>query len=165
MNNKIKEIIPFVGLGELKFGLTRDEVKAFLGKPTDISNVPMMEGEDEDEVNENLESWHYDEQEFSLVFDGDYDWKLVSIAISDPFFTLKGKSIIGQPKDDVIKHFGSLGYELSYEEDLSDEENEDLWLIESEDGGFMVWFQDDEVIEMQILPDLAEDGESLVWPA
>jgi hypothetical protein len=28
----------------------------------------------------------------------------------------------------------------------------------------MVWFADDEVIEIQILPDVEEDGETLIWP-
>ena len=86
MKNQIKEIIFGVGLGDLKFGMTRDEAKKLLGKPDEIENLPGFE----EEVNDELESWHYDENEFSIVFDADYDWRLVSIAVSDPFFTLNG---------------------------------------------------------------------------
>jgi hypothetical protein len=160
MKNQIKEIIFGVGLGDLKFGMTRDETKKLLGKPDEIENLPGFE----EEVNDELESWHYDENEFSIVFDADYDWRLVSIAVSDPFFTLHGKSLIGLNKEDVLAFFEEKGIEISNEEDLSDEENPDLELLESEELGFMIWFAEGEAIEMQILPDVEEDGETIKWP-
>jgi hypothetical protein len=161
MQNNIKEIIPGVGLGAIKFGMTRDEVKKIAGKPDDVENLPGFE----EEVNDELESWHYDEHEFSLVFDADYDWRLVSIAVSDPFFIFHGKSIVGMEKQEVLDLFAEHTIEISNVEDVSDEENPDLELIESDDEGMMVWFENDEVIEVQILPDVEEDGETLVWPA
>jgi len=160
MKKEIKEILPGVGLGTLKFGMTRDEVKKLVGKPDEVENLPGFE----EEVNDELESWHYDEHEFSLVFDADYDWRLVSIAVSDPYFTFHGKSFIGMEKQETLDFLSNLGIEISNEEDLSDEENPDLELIESEDAGLMVWFANDEVIEIQILPDVEEDGETLIWP-
>jgi hypothetical protein len=160
MKKEIKEIIPGVGLGTLKFGMTRDEVKKLVGKPDEVENLPGFE----EEVNDELESWHYDEHEFSLVFDADYDWRLVSIAVSDPYFTFHGKNIIGMDRQETLDLLNSLGIVISNEEDLSDDENPNLELIESEDAGLMVWFADDEVIEIQILPDVEEDGETLIWP-
>jgi hypothetical protein len=160
MQNNIKEIIPGVGLGALKFGMTRDEVKKIAGKPDDVENLPGFE----EEVNDELESWHYDEHEFSLVFDADYDWRLVSIAVSDPYFTFHGKSIVGMEKQEVMDLFAEHTIEISNVEDVSDEENPELELIESDEEGIMVWFENDEVIEVQILPDVEEDGETLVWP-
>lgn len=160
MKKEIKEIIPGVGLGTLKFGMTRDEVKKLVGKPDEVENLPGFE----EEVNDELESWHYDEHEFSLVFDADYDWRLVSIAVSDPYFIFHGKNIIGMDKQETLDLLSNLGIEISNEEDLSDDENPNLELIESEDAGLMVWFADDEVIEIQILPDVEEDGETLIWP-
>ncbi len=160
MKKEIKEIIPGVGLGTLKFGMTRDDVKKLVGKPDEVENLPGFE----EEVNDELESWHYDEHEFSLVFDADYDWRLVSIAVSDPYFTFHGKNIIGMDKQETLDLLSNLGIEISNEEDLSDDENPNLELIESEDAGLMVWFADDEVIEIQILPDVEEDGETLIWP-
>jgi len=160
MKKEIKEILPGVGLGMLKFGMTRDEVKKLIGKPDEIENLPGFE----EEVNDELESWHYDEHEFSLVFDADYDWKLVSIAVSDPYFTFHGKNIIGMEKQETLDLLDTLGIEISNEEDLSDAENPNLELIEAEDAGLMIWFADEEVIEIQILPDVEEDGETLIWP-
>lgn len=160
MQKNIKEIIPGVGLGALKFGMTRDEVKKLAGKPDDVENLPGFE----EEVNDELESWHYDEHEFSLVFDADYDWRLVSIAVSDPYFTFHGASIVGMEKQAVMDLLESHKIEISNVEDVSDEENPSLELIESDDAGIMIWFENDEVIEVQILPDVEEDGETLVWP-
>jgi hypothetical protein len=141
--------------------MTREEVKALVGKPDDVEKLPGFE----EEVNDELESWHYDEHEFSLVFDSDFEWRLVSIAISDPFFTFNGTSLVGMEKQDLLDYFGKLGIIISATEDLSDEENPGLELIESEESGMMVWFVDDEVIEVQILPDVEEDGETLIWPS
>jgi len=151
---------PNVGLGAIKFGMTRDEVKNIAGKPDEIENVP---GFDE-EVNNELESWHYDENEFSLVFDADYDWRLVSIAVSDPFFKFHGKSIVGMTRQDTFDLLEKLGIVVSNMEDLSDDENPELELIESDEDGLMIWFSEGEVIEVQILPDVEEDGETLIWP-
>lgn len=160
MKKEIKEIKLGVGLGTLKFGMTRDEVKNLIGRPDEIENLPGFE----EVVNEELESWHYDEQEFSLVFDADYDWRLVSIAISDPYFTFHGKSLVGMSKQETIDFLQAHDIVVSNEEDVSDEENPGLTLIESDDAGIMVWFADEEVIEVQILPDVEEDGETLIWP-
>lgn len=88
----------------------------------------------------------------------------MSIAVSDPYFTFHGKNIIGMDKQETLDLLSDLGIEISNEEDLSDDENPNLELIESEDAGLMVWFADDEVIEIQILPDVEEDGETLIWP-
>lgn len=54
--------------------------------------------------------------------------------------------------------------EISNVEDLSDEETPDLELVESDEAGLMVWFENEEAIEMQILPDVEDDGETLIWP-
>lgn len=160
MIKEIKEVIPGVGLGSLKFGMSRDEVKALLGKPDDVESVP---GFDE-EVNDELESWHYDEHEFSIVFDADYDWKLVSIAISDPYFTFHGESLIGMSREKVMDFVKKHDIEISGVEDLSDDENPELELVESEEMGLMFWFDGDIAIEMQILPDVEDDGETIKWP-
>lgn len=161
MQKNIKEIIPGVGIGDIKFGMSREEVRKIAGKPEDIENLPGFE----EEISDTLESWHYDEYEFSLVFDADYDWKMVSIAVSDPFFTFHGKSIVGMDKQEVMDLLEQHNIEISSIEDVSDLENPDLELIESENEGLMIWLEEGEVIEMQILPDVEDDGETVIWPA
>jgi hypothetical protein len=160
MNQDIKEIKPGTGLGAIRFGMSRDEVKKIAGQPDDIEKLPGFE----EETNDSLESWHYDTHEFSLVFDADYDWRLVSIAVSDPYFTLFDTPIVGMEKPDLMDFLNSHSIEITGLEDVSDDENPDLELIECDDEGFMIWLEDDEVIEIQILPDVEDDGETLKWP-
>ena len=161
MQKNIKEILPGSGLRAIKFGMTRDEVIKIAGKPDDVENLPGFE----EEISDTLESWHYDEYEFSLVFDADYEWRLVSIAVSDPYFTYNGVSIVGMDKQDVMDMLEKNNIEISGMEDVSDEENPNLELVESDEEGLMIWFENDEAIEIQILPDVEEDGETLIWPA
>ena len=61
----IKEILLGEGLGDIQFGMTKNQVEAVLGKPdeseTHIDN-------DDGEIFHS-EHWHYDEYEISLAFD------------------------------------------------------------------------------------------------
>lgn len=161
MNPNIKEINFGTGIGDLRFGMTKDEVKNLMGNPSEIENIPGID----DEINDDLVSWHYDDNEISLVFDKMYDWRLVSISASDPSFLLHGKSIVGMPLEEFEDFFENLGIEITNSEDLSDEENPDFYLLESEDVGLLVWFDEGAAVEFQILPDVAEDGESIIWPS
>ena len=140
MKKQIQNIIPGTGIGELRFGMSKEEVEALVGPPDDVDFVPDFDGD----VNESLESWHYDTHEFSVVFDADFDWKVVSIAVSDPYFTLNGQSVIGMKKDKVKQLLKDANIEISNEEDISDEDNPDMQLIESEDAGLIVWFDEGE---------------------
>lgn len=160
MLKNVQEIVPGVGLGGIKFGMTREEVKVVIGPPDDIESLPGFE----EEVNDQLESWHYDEYEFSLVFDAMYEWRLVSIAVSDPYFTLFGNQIIELDKQSALDVLEKNNITITHVEDVSDDENPDLILMEAEESGLMIWFQDDQVIEIQFLPDVEEDGETLNWP-
>jgi hypothetical protein len=160
MNNNIKEIQFGEGIDALRFGMTKDEVKNLLGTPDEIENIPGID----EAVNDDLVSWHYDEKEISLVFDKLYDWKLVSISASDPYYTLHGKPVVGMPLEEFEEFFENLGIEISNSEDLSDEENPDFYMLESEDVGLLVWFDEGHAVEFQILPDVAEDGETIIWP-
>ena len=76
MKNNIKEINFGEGIGELKFGMTKDQVSSLLGKPDEIENIPGID----EEVNDDLVSWHYDNLEISLVFDRLYDLSLIHIS-------------------------------------------------------------------------------------
>lgn len=161
MNPHIKQIIPGVGIDQLKFGMTRDQVKDLLGPPEDVDNIP----DDEDMMIESLESWFYDGLELTLVFDEDYDWKLVSIAISDGYYTLFGDSVVGKDAQEVMDMLAKHKVEITDRVDVSDDDTEDMEIIESENEGLMIWLMDGKAIEIQIVPEVDEDGATLKWPA
>ncbi|MEL6561684.1 MAG: hypothetical protein AAFQ94_26080 [Bacteroidota bacterium] len=72
--HEIKEIIPGSGLGIIKFGMTRDQLKLILGNPDETENDLTDGIEDED-----METWHYDEMDLSVQFSESTDFRLVSL--------------------------------------------------------------------------------------
>ena len=59
------DIKPLVGLEEVKFGFSRNQVKELLGEPSEVDSFQYEEDEDDGLT----ESWHYDDKEISLSFD------------------------------------------------------------------------------------------------
>ena len=148
----IKEVKPLEGLGEIKFGFTRNQVKELAGEPTEVDTFQFDE-EDEDEL---TESWHYDEQEMSFSFDEAEDWKLVNAAVSSENFTLGGEAVIGLSKQGLLDLIAKLDLGESFE----DEENQ---VISVGDQQINFWFEKDEVSEVQWGVDWTEEGE-VIYP-
>lgn len=141
---KNKEIVPGKGLGELKFGMSRDEVLSLLGKPDDVDTY------DDDEIeDEGSESWHYDDLEISLSFDEEEDWVLTTIAVSNPSHTFMGHELIGLRKSELLAVLESLEINNLDIEDWSSEEVPNHLLISSNDLQINFWLEDEIVSEIQ----------------
>ena len=61
------DVIPGLGLGNLKFGSTRELVKKEIGNPTEIEKYAL--DDDDDDI---TEAWHYDEDGLSISFDQEH---------------------------------------------------------------------------------------------
>lgn len=142
-----------VGIAGLKFGMTKAEVEGILGKPDDIEQE--LYGEDEEAM---LESWHYDEKDLSVGFDEDEDWKLITVAVSDDSYTLKGKSVIGLSLEKMIDTLNSIGID-----ELELEEDEEISVIYADNKSMKVWLEDKVVTEVQWGP-LFKDEDTIDWP-
>ena len=62
---KFIDIKPLQGLGEIKFGFSRNQIKEIVGEPSEVDAFKY----DEDEDDELTEAWHYDEKELSFSFE------------------------------------------------------------------------------------------------
>ncbi|MEZ4909818.1 MAG: hypothetical protein R2774_03040 [Saprospiraceae bacterium] len=158
MKNNVKEITLAAGIGALKFGMTKEDVATLLGEPEEKS-----EFESDFSPGMFLGSWHYDILEMTLVFDPYYEDRLVSIGVSDPHYTLQGKSLIGMSMEEIENYLEKLDIQITDNDDKSSEEEPDLWLIECEESGILFWISDDEVIEVQINP-FMDDDDNVAWP-
>lgn len=156
MNNK--EIKIGEGLGDLKFGMSREQVKAILGEPDDIDRYS-----DSDLEDDASESWHYDEPEISLSFDEDVDWKLVTIAVSSPAYELLNKKLIGLDSEALMAELKSMELGDFETEDWSSEELPDHKLISYPETQINFWLEDGELTEIQWGP-LFSDEETIRWP-
>lgn len=142
-----------IGIADIKFGMTKAEVEQILGQPDDKEQE--LYGEDEEAM---LESWHYDEKDLSMGFDEDEDWKLITIAVSDETYTLKGKKVIGLSIENMIDTLNSIGIN-----DLELEEDEEISVLYADDQSMKVWLEDKTVTEIQWGP-LFKDEDTIAWP-
>lgn len=152
-----KEILPGTGLGKLKFGHSRDEVKAIMGEPDEIDRHEDGEGY-------TAEAWHYDDLELSVSFEEEFDWKMVTVAVSSPNYVLKGHEVIGINRLELIQLLNKLGMEKLIQEDWSSIDNPDHHLIMVEDDWVNFWLDDGVLTEIQWSPRF-NDEEEVEWPA
>lgn len=149
MKENLKEIKIGKGLGSLTFGNTREEVKAMLGAPSDIEkyNLSELEGDE-------TEAWHYDELDLSLSFDEENEWKLSSIAVSNEDYTLEGIALIGRSKEEVLEEFRKHQWGEPEEDEEVSEETPENCLMHVDKSSISLWFENEELSEMQIGPSL-----------
>ncbi len=142
MDKQLENIEIGIGIGSIRFGMKRDEVKAILGEPDEIEVF-----EEEDPELDNTIVWHFDEVEMSLSF-GDDDM-LLAIAISNEDVMLAGKKLMGLTIDEIaefVKEFdlGEMEIEEQDEEDGVKSTLVSLW-----ESAMNLWFEDDELTEIQ----------------
>lgn len=168
---KDKKLIPTVGFGSVRFGMTVDEVKAILGKPDSEETTSL--GDDPDDKSTEL---IYDELGLSLSFDEIEKFRLTDIMTEDGSeFTLGGKIHLGDSLESVRKAVVAADYgpmeELDVEDDIEDddltpEELEDakgLTEYELPEVGVNLYFRDGKLDTIQIGPEYDED-DNILWP-
>lgn len=146
-----------IGLGDIKFGMTRDELKKLAGEPTEIDTFNASGDEDE----YLTESWHYDDDEFSVSFDEEDNWKLTTISSSSENSVL-GEKLIGKKIDDVLSFLEKMGLGENELEDLSDE-NINQKLVSYLRASLNLWFENDILSEIQ-WGVLWSDEDTPKWP-
>ena len=119
------EIIPKVGLGNLKFGMDMEKVVSELGEPEEVDNF-----ESEEEMNAVL--LHYWERGVSLFFEGHTRQVVAGIETDHPDAKLYGEYVIEMTEEEVIDLMKRNGFHdfdreaeageirLSYEEEMID---------------------------------------------
>lgn len=158
MKVNIKDVKIGIGLGDIEFGCTKEKLKYLLGEPTE-KDIYNASGEEDGYM---TESWHYDEQEFSVSFDEEDNWKLTTISSSSEVTLFKGKSLIGKSMDEVLELLADEDLGENELEDLSDEEVSQK-LITFLASSLNLWFEDDELTEIQ-WGVLWSDEDTPIWP-
>jgi len=147
-------IVPGVGFGSLKFGMSEDEVVDLIGKPDEIE---VQEMDDEEAIN----IYYYDDLGVSMSFDSMEDFRLVEFAFDDSRFTMEKNFFPGMTKELFLEHAKELGdYDM---EDVSGEDTDVTELYVFEDKNINVWVKDGVVDTIQIGPFWSDD-ENVAWP-
>lgn len=154
----MQEITLGQGLDNLTFGITREDVSRILGEPSEKEH---MEGDKESGA---LEAWHYDEQNLSLAFEEDANWRLLSITSASPDVLFEGIDLIGLSQGEVMEQMEvfELGeFEL---EDLSEDGLLGQSVAANPDCSLNLFFDNDILAEIQWGPFWDDEKESVIWP-
>lgn len=154
----LRDIQAGKGLGDLKFGMDRDAVKALLGEPDEKEQQSYSE-----DGSDNSESWHYDSLELSLSFDEEDDWRLVTIAVTSRSYQLDGLQPIRLTKEQLEEELEAIGVTDFVFEDHSTDESPSHELLASDSLAMNFWFDEDKCSEVQWGPFYNED-DSVIWP-
>lgn len=152
------EIIPGVGLGKLKFGMSREEVKAILGEP-DHQQITHYSDDESDQS----DAWEYHPLRLDLSFEEVEDWRLTIISVSSEDYHLKGSSLIGLDMEELMEELEVLRIDNLEIEDMSSEDHPEQTLIASEELGLNFWLHKNVCEEIQWGP-LFIDDNTIKWP-
>ena len=147
------EIQPFVGFGQIKFGMTLEQVKTLLGEPTSSTKDKHEDGTDD-------VSLLYGEQGVELSFMSEDEYNLGLITCYAPTFTVDGTSYTGLSETEFLET-------AKFEDLIQDEEFVEVdskdYTVDSK--GLSFWIQDGFVESITLFPEYTADGEEIVWPA
>jgi hypothetical protein len=147
------EIIPFVGFGQIKFGMTLEQVKTLLGEPTSSTKDKHEDGTDD-------VSLLYGEQGVELSFMSEDEYNLGLITCYAPTFSVDGTSYTGLSEADFLET--AKFEDLIQDEEFAEVDSKDYT---ADSKGLSFWIQDGFVESITLFPEYTADGEEIVWPA
>lgn len=153
MNIQENEIKLGQGLGEIKFGLTMDEVEAIMGKAEEV------ETSEEDEEFE-YEVWNYWEEGYSFYFDEDDEYRLGLIETANEEVTMFGKKIFKMKQAEVEALLKSNGLSNPDKDTLETGEKHVTYEKEMLD----MYFDKDALVTVKFGVFVSDDLE-VQWPA
>ena len=108
-----REVLLGVGLAAVRFGADRDEVRRHWGAPQQIEMLDFL-------ANGTMlaEQWQYPNRGISADFHADDNYRLGSLEVSTPTYTICGRTLIGQSEQTVLRVLEDLGYGPYQREDL-----------------------------------------------
>lgn len=166
-----EKLIPTVGYGKVRFGMTIPQVEAILGKPDEKFDEQL--GDDPDDLSTQL---IYEKLGISLSFDKAVNFRLVDIMTEDDCKLTLGNDInLGDSYDKVLAAAQKADYgpmeECDIEADLDedgldeDEKEEARGLTEYElpEVSVCLWFKDGKLDTIQLGPEY-DDEDNIIWP-
>ncbi len=158
MLKELKEIKPGYGLGFIKFGMTRDEVRLLLGEPSFIDKYSHSDAD-----NDLTESWEYDELFLSISFDEAENWRLMMISVTSDFYELEEVSLIGLSEKKLLDQLDEIDLGDFFLEDCSENDDEDHKVIEIDKKSINFWITNGVLDEIQWSPIFIDD-DTIKWP-
>ncbi|TRZ74982.1 MAG: hypothetical protein D4R97_03265 [Bacteroidetes bacterium] len=150
------EIVLGRGIGDILFGIPKQELAEILGVPDEIDNP-------EDPERIDWEIFGFNSINCLFSFDPDYEDRLVEIVIENGYFHIGKKIRVGVRKEDLLNSGVELKFGKSVIQDMSTEELPTHELISYDQAGLHLWLDDGIISSIQISPLLNEEG-LIIWP-
>jgi len=150
------EIVLGRGIGDILFGIPKQELAEILGVPDEIDNP-------EDPERIDWEIFCFNSINCLFSFDPDYEDRLVEIVIENGYFHIGKKIRVGVRKEDLLNSGVELKFGKSVIQDMSTEELPTHELISYDQAGLHLWLDDGIISSIQISPLLNEEG-LIIWP-
>jgi flavin-dependent dehydrogenase len=148
-----KEIKIGEGIGQIKFGLTMDDVEAIMGEPEEIE-----ESDEEEEF--EYQVWNYWEEGYSFYFDEDDDYRLGLIETANEETKLFGQKIFEMTQAEVETLLKAKGFSEPEKDSLETGEKHLTYEKEMLD----MYFDKDALVTVKFGVFVSDDLE-VKWPA
>lgn len=153
------EIIPGVGIGCIKFGMSQSEVINVLGKPDEINEFEYVEGEHD---------WYFElyylNKGLAFSFNADDSYKLGQISITAKGHLLFSKDVLGYKIIQLQEFLSNITNELPKYENCTWGKTESYELLNLESYGLLFWFKSGILDELVCSYLFENDNETVIWP-
>ncbi len=154
MENKVIEIKPLIGFGQLTFGASPSDVENFFGEPEEIEDLPGEADESDAEV------WNYWEDGNTVFFEKDHGGKCTSFETDNSEAVLFGSHVFEMNEKELIQLMEKNGFK---EIDIEDEE----WgerRVSFSDAVMDFYFESDKLISVSWGVFIDLDTDEAKWP-
>ena len=149
------EIVIGKGIDKLTFGLRMIEVEDLLDKPDKVDEIT-------DDGDKTIVMYYFN-LGIDLSFEQEDEFRLSTITVVNPNFTLLGSIKIGDKQKDVEKKLNKKGLSDPELIDMSTDEYPNYELMAYDNESLDLGFEKKTLTEIQIGP-LWDDDDNIVWP-
>ena len=139
------EIVLGKGIGNILFGMTREEIEEILG---DADEIVLSEDNDFSPC----ESYAYNSIRCMFSFDSEHEYRLIKISVENDFFHIGHKIRVGLRKEKLIKVCEELNFGENIVKQIDTEELLPQELISYNQVGLHFLLDDGIISAIQILP-------------
>lgn len=151
-------IQPGIGISQIKFGISEEQLIAVLGKPLSVTEGEYVENSGD--YNREL----FYQEDLSFTFDSDDSYRLSLITIRSRGYKLFGIDIFGLPIEVVKSFISKEASEIPKYKDWSYEDVLDHISLDYDSLGLTLWFDNGLLEEIQCGYLFFDDWNTVKWP-
>lgn len=145
-------MVPHVGVGSLRFGMTLEEVRAIVGDPAFEETIDWPE-------DTATREWTFEDPDLDLSFADEDAMRLVNITARQGL--LRGVDVIGMPEEAAIAALHGAGSPpVAFAEEFAT----GLRVLRCEDDDLLLFVEDGVVQSIGLFPEHDADRDEWIWP-